>query len=101
VIVVAAVSLAITRYLWNKIPKMLRPAVVGYVVLISGLVIASSAWASGAGGQLLVVGAVAFYISDISVALDRFVQSKFIYRLWGLPLYYAAQILIIVGFCSP
>ncbi|MBX9769539.1 MAG: lysoplasmalogenase, partial [Bdellovibrionales bacterium] len=91
------ISALITGYLWNKIPKLLRPAVLGYVVLISGLVIAAWRLSSGPGGTLLFVGAIAFYISDISVALDRFVQRKFIYRLWGLPLYYAAQVLLIVG----
>ena len=47
-----------------------------------------------AGGEWsLGVGALAFYFSDISVARDRFVGAGFGNRLWGLPLYYFAQIL--------
>ena len=38
------------------------------------------------------MGAIGFYLSDLSVARDRFVVSAFVNRLWGLPLYYAAQV---------
>jgi len=31
-------------------------------------------------------------VSDLSVARDRFVSRSFSNRAWGLPLYYAAQI---------
>jgi uncharacterized membrane protein YhhN len=40
------------------------------------------------------VGALAFTASDISVARDRFARHEFLNRAWGLPLYYAAQLLI-------
>lgn len=39
-------------------------------------------------------GALAFTASDVSVARDRFVQHGFVNRAWGLPFYYAAQLLI-------
>ena len=42
----------------------------------------------------MVAGAVLFAVSDISVARDQFVRPAFINRLWGLPLYYAAQLLL-------
>ncbi len=35
-----------------------------------------------------------FTVSDIAVVRDRFVTTGFVNRLWGLPLYYAAQLLI-------
>ena len=95
--VVAFVSVLVTRYLWNKIPGALRLAVVIYVFLISGIVLAGWYLSSSSKGELLLLGTSAFYVSDISVALDRFVQRKFLYRLWGLPLYYLAQTLIIFG----
>jgi hypothetical protein len=37
------------------------------------------------------VGAVAFAVSDLSVARERFVHKSFTNLVWGLPLYYAAQ----------
>jgi hypothetical protein len=40
---------------------------------------------------------LAFYLSDLAVARDRFVARAFVNRLWGLPLYYAAQILFAVS----
>jgi uncharacterized membrane protein YhhN len=43
---------------------------------------------------MILAGAVAFYLSDLSVANDRFVHESFFNKLWGLPLYYAAQILL-------
>lgn len=39
-------------------------------------------------------GAVAFYVSDVFVARDRFMKGGFVNRLVGLPLYYAGQFLI-------
>jgi hypothetical protein len=41
----------------------------------------------------VMAAAVAFYLSDVSVARDRFVAPGFDNRIWGLPLYYGAQLL--------
>jgi hypothetical protein len=53
-------------------------------------------FASGAGAATgrwgIPVAALAFYGSDLSVARDRFLGAGFGNRLWGLPLYYAAQL---------
>ncbi|NIA24288.1 MAG: lysoplasmalogenase [Gammaproteobacteria bacterium] len=74
-------------------PPMVGP-VIGYVAVISTmLVVAIGATASGATPMLL-AGAVAFYLSDLSVARDRFVAPGFVNRVWGLPLYYTGQLLI-------
>jgi hypothetical protein len=53
------------------------------------------------GGWSLGLAAVAFYLSDISVARDRFAQAGFGNRLWGLPLYYLAQLLFAFASGSP
>jgi hypothetical protein len=42
----------------------------------------------------VLLGAVMFYASDLSVARDRFVKRGFLNRVWGLPLYYAAQLVL-------
>ena len=44
-------------------------------------------------GLQLVIAAVMFAVSDIFVARDRFVSPSVVNRLWGLPLYYAAQLI--------
>ncbi|MDR9452217.1 MAG: lysoplasmalogenase family protein, partial [Acidimicrobiia bacterium] len=68
--------------------------VVAYVVIISAMV-ATAVGATSAGAPgLVVVGAIAFFISDLAVARDRFVAPGFGNRVWGLPLYYLGQILL-------
>ncbi len=74
----------------------MRHAVMGYVVVITLMVIAAGALFGVSGlsftGRLLVLnGALAFYISDLFVARQRFVHQTFYNRLIGLPLYYLGQ----------
>jgi uncharacterized membrane protein YhhN len=67
-----------------------------YMVVI-GVMATLACGVTAAGGPWAVaVGALAFTASDISVARDRFVQHEFLNRAWGLPLYYAAQLLLAV-----
>jgi uncharacterized membrane protein YhhN len=40
------------------------------------------------------VGALLFYVSDLAVARNRFVAPGFANRAWGLPAYYAGQMLL-------
>ncbi|MCK6505518.1 lysoplasmalogenase [Myxococcota bacterium] len=72
----------------------MRVAVTAYVLVISGMV----ALATGTFGHTLdpriLVGAVLFFLSDLCVARNRFVAPGFANRLVGLPLYYAAQLLL-------
>jgi hypothetical protein len=42
----------------------------------------------------LLLGASLFFVSDLSVARDRFVAREFANKLYGLPAYYAGQLLI-------
>jgi uncharacterized membrane protein YhhN len=42
----------------------------------------------------LAVGAALFFASDLAVARNRFVAKAFVNRAWGLPAYYAGQLLI-------
>jgi len=64
-------------------------------MLVISVMSALACGVSAAGGPWAVaVGALAFTASDISVARDRFVRHRFINRAWGLPPYYAAQLLL-------
>ena len=80
-VVVATCLLApaamVARWLWPHLDADMRGPVLAYIAVITAMVAA----------------AVAFYLSDISVARDRFVAPGFVNRIWGLPLYYGAQIL--------
>ena len=72
-------------------PDRLQRAVDAYIVVISGMVVLAAGTALFRPGYEIVVAAVSFYLSDLSVARDRFLNAGFGNRLWGLPLYYAAQ----------
>ena len=87
-----AVAIATLRWLRPHVPAPLRGAVVGYIAVI-GVMVAVAAGASAETGDMRhVVGAVAFAVSDLSVARERFVHASFTNLAWGLPLYYAAQL---------
>jgi uncharacterized membrane protein YhhN len=96
---VGAAALAIClgvvlRWLSASMPKDMVLSVRAYMLVI-GIMSALACGVTAAGGPWSVaLGALAFTASDISVARDRFVRHEFANRAWGLPLYYAAQLLI-------
>lgn len=82
----------VDRWLGDRVEPGMRLPVRAYIVVITAMVcLAFGAWRSGA-PALLWIGAVSFYLSDLSVARDRFVQQDFFNRLWGLPAYYLGQL---------
>lgn len=94
---IAALLLAIPativwRWLKPNIEPAMRGAVVAYIVAITTMVACAIGGAGIRAEWLTVVGAIAFYLSDLSVARDVFVKQEFANRLWGLPLYYGAQL---------
>jgi uncharacterized membrane protein YhhN len=88
----------VVRWLWPHLGPMKGP-VLAYVVIIT-LMVAGALSVLGEGGLkpagriLVAAGALSFYLSDLFVARERFVQSAFLNRLVGLPLYYAGQFLL-------
>ena len=88
-----AVVLAL-RWLRPHVPDSFRVPVHAYVAVISLMVVsAAGATAAGAGVAVL-VGSLLFYVSDLAVARERFVEKSFSNRAWGLPLYYAATLVL-------
>jgi len=80
--------------IWPRVPAPMRVPVALYTLVISAMVAtACGGWGQGLPG-LVPVGALAFFLSDLSVALDRFVRASFTNRVWGLPLYFGAVCLI-------
>ena len=90
----ALIALAFTwRWLGPRAGR-LRAAVGAYGVIVAAMaVLACAATAQGA-PALLAVGGVAFALSDLSVARERFVAPSLVNLAWGLPLYFAAQLAI-------
>lgn len=79
----------VLRWLWPHLGSMKGP-VVAYCLVIAAMVAA----AMGVASTAVRVGAVLFFLSDLLVARDRFVAEGLANRLVGLPLYYAAQLLL-------
>jgi uncharacterized membrane protein YhhN len=92
----AVVIWTVMRWLGPALPTDMVAAVRTYMVVI-GVMSTLACGVTAAGGPWQVaVGALAFTASDVSVARDRFVEHEFVNRAWGLPLYFAAQLLISV-----
>ena len=92
-IVMTNIGLFIWRWLGPNVGDMTGP-VVAYVVVITVMVVMALA-AFGAGATVFIpIGAVLFYASDIAVARNQFVAPGVVNRMWGLPLYYLAQVLL-------
>ncbi len=92
-IAAAVFSGGLLLWLWRDLGSFRAP-VIAYAAIISAMVAASVAhWAAGPtpGTAQLMAAAAGFAVSDLSVARDQFKRRAFINRLWGLPLYYAAQ----------
>lgn len=94
VIPVAAIALlaflAIRRWLLWRVSSRLQNPVLGYMLIISIMLVA----AAGSSNHIMYAGAALFYLSDLAVARQRFVAPGFENKLIGLPLYYAAQLIL-------
>jgi uncharacterized membrane protein YhhN len=91
---VLAAGLFVLRRLLPFVSARMRPPVLAYVVVISVMLVCAAGTVGRAGNAWIFVGALAFYLSDLAVARERFVQKSFTNKLWGLPLYFGAQLVL-------
>ena len=82
------------RWLSPHVPLKMQVPVQAYMGVISVMVLCAAGAAWAAGMPAILVGAAAFYVSDLAVARQRFVEKSFTNKLWGLPLYYGAQLVL-------
>lgn len=90
----AVAGVAVGRWLAPNVRGSMRALVFAYVVVISGMLVLATGAAVGSAVPTIFAGALLFYVSDLAVARDRFVSHGFANRAWGLPLYYAGQLLL-------
>ena len=90
----APAAFAVHRWLRPHVPDSMRIPVQAYLVVIATMLAVSVAAAQGSGRWAIAVGAVAFAVSDLSVARGRFVAPGFSNAAWGLPLYFGAQLVL-------
>lgn len=85
-------------WLWPKLGSMRVPVIVYVLTIVTMVVAAIAVWRTHAlpdpQRTWLLIGAVLFFISDIAVARDKFVAKGFANRGWGLPAYFAGQLMI-------
>lgn len=93
-LVLSLPAFVVRRWLRPYVPSAMRRPVDAYMLVITVMVALSLACTAAGATPWIAVGAIAFYLSDLSVARDRFVRRELRNRLWGLPLYYGAQLVL-------
>lgn len=88
-----AVALAL-RWLRPHVEPSMRVPVQAYMAVISAMVVLAVGAVGAGASPAVAVGALAFYVSDLAVARQRFVVRTFWNKSWGLPLYYGAQLIL-------
>jgi uncharacterized membrane protein YhhN len=80
-------GVGVMRWLWGHIPDPMRVAVCVYI----GAIMVMVTLAIATENVILAVSAIAFMVSDIAVARQRFIVPSVWNKAWGLPLYFGAQ----------
>ncbi|MFV9671681.1 MAG: lysoplasmalogenase family protein [Acidimicrobiia bacterium] len=91
--IVAIIAVFVWRWLAPHVGDMAAP-VVAYVVVISVMVVLAFGTFGDGSTWLIPLGATLFFASDLFVARNQFVAPATANRVWGLPLYYLAQVLL-------
>jgi len=86
--------LAVAIFVWLEphTPANLMIPVRAYIAVISLMVIFAFGTRGRGGSILIIIGATLFFLSDLSVAALRLVQTDYPTYVIGLPLYYAGQV---------
>jgi len=93
-VLMAPVVWLLLRWLRPHLSGPFRVAVPVYVVAICAMLVAALASVRAAGQPAILLGACLFTVSDVAVARDRFVSPGRGSWIWGLPLYYAGQLVL-------
>jgi uncharacterized membrane protein YhhN len=98
--ILTAAALAFIRWLWRYLTSFYKIAVPVYLAAITVMTSLAISASSVSMSPLLATAAITFTASDVSVALNRFVERKIVNKIWGLPLYYLAQLLFAMSVLS-
>ena len=85
------------RWMRGHLESLYKVAVPVYLIAITLMTAFAIAAGAASGSAVLAIGAILFVASDVSVARDRFIAKSIVNKIWGLPLYYAAQNLFAVS----
>ncbi len=87
-------GIILARWLWPRLGGFYRIAVPVYILAIMLMTSLAVGMRRASMPATVAFGAILFAVSDVSVAKDRFIDSSISNKIWGIPLYYAAQILL-------
>lgn len=85
---------AIGVWLVPRVPRDLLVPVCAYMAVIMMMTVLAAGTMGHSGAHEHLLGAVLFAVSDVFVARDKFVAAGVANRFVGLPLYYAAQLVL-------
>ena len=99
VIGVSLASLIAYKSFHHHIPVSLRLPSMSYTIVIAVMVISALCHSIYLECFTIAIGAIVFWLSDLAVAMQRFhidhlAYRGFYVRLWGLPFYYIAQLVM-------
>lgn len=80
-------GVGVIRWLWTEVSGFMKVAVCSYI----GAIMAMVTLAAATEDAVLAISAIAFMVSDIAVARQRFIAPNVWNKAWGLPLYFGAQ----------
>lgn len=92
--VLLAIGLVMAKIFLPRMDADMRVPVFVYGLVITTMVALAVGTVVGVGRPQILIGAVLFYLSDLSVAQDRLLKPSFVARLWGLPFYYGGQLVL-------
>jgi uncharacterized membrane protein YhhN len=92
--VMAVFGWLIMKWLKPGLDHRMKLPVLLYVIAISAMMAMATATFSAHGSLALLLGGLLFVVSDLAVARNRFLAPGFVNRAWGLPTYFAAQLLL-------
>ncbi len=91
---VVLISASVSLWLAPHVPAPMQLPVWLYTFVISGMVMSAFGTRGAGAGLAIAVGALLFYLSDLSVAAGQFIRPEFPNYVWGLPFYYTGQLLL-------
>jgi len=88
-----AFAFVVWRWLSPHVPAPMKVPVMAYMTVISTMVVLAVGTHGARPAPVLVAAAFSFFVSDLAVARQKFVNPSHTNRYWGLPLYFGAQLL--------
>lgn len=91
---VAVLGVFVLRWLRPHLDGIFRAAVPAYIVVIGAMLATAIATFAAGATAGIAIGAAMFAVSDLSVARNRLIREDFATVAWGLPLYFAGQLVL-------